>query len=334
MSDRHVASAGRLGVEPESTAGLVIAFLAVYLIWGSTYFAIRVAIETLPPLLMAGVRFIVAGGALYVWARARGAPAPTGPQWRAAAILGAFLLLGGNGGVVWAETRVPSGIAAVLIASVALWMALLEWWRGEAPRPGGRIALGLALGMIGVALLVGGRQGNGERTVDLVGGIVLVLASASWAWGSLLARRADLPASRVAATGMQMLCGGVLLALCGFLRGEAAGFDIAAVSLRSWLAVAYLAVFGAIVAFSAYVYLLHATTPTRAATYAFVNPVVAVIIGALLGGERIPASGLAAVAITVLGVLLLVTTPRRTPPRHRVPVVAAAGAIAPENRVG
>jgi drug/metabolite transporter (DMT)-like permease len=321
---------------------LVLAFAAVYVIWGSTYYAIRVAIETLPPLLMAGVRFVVAGSAMYAWARLRGAPAPRRLQWRSAAMIGGFMLLGGNGGVVWAETRVASGLAAVLIASVALWMALLEWWRGEAARPSGRIALGLVLGLAGVALLVGGRDAAGTRTVDLVGAVVLVLASLSWAWGSLLSRRADLPASRVLTTGMEMVTGGVLLLVAGLARGEWAQFDVAAVSLRSVLAVAYLAIFGAIIAFSAYVYLLGATTPTRAATYAFVNPVVAVILGSLLGGERIPAGALFAVAVTVLGVLLLVTAPRRPAPATTIagaPAAAiraplAGATIAPENRVG
>jgi drug/metabolite transporter (DMT)-like permease len=322
-------------LRPSSAAKLLLAFAAVYVIWGSTYFAIRVAIETLPPLLMAGVRFIVAGGILYAWARARGVAAPQRLQWRSAAAIGAFMLLGGNGGVVWSETRVPSGLAAVLIASVALWMALLEWWRGEAGRPGGRVALGLGLGLAGVAFLVGGRAADGARTVDPLGAGVLVLASLSWAWGSLVARRADLPSSRVLATGMEMLTGGALLLVAGVARGELAGFDVAAVSLRSVLAVAYLTVFGAIVAFSAYVYLLGATTPTRAATYAFVNPLVAVGIGWLLGGERIPPSGLAAAAVIVVGVLLLVTsarTLRRAPSRAHAPLAGAA--IAPDNRVG
>jgi drug/metabolite transporter (DMT)-like permease len=238
---------------------------------------------------------------------------------------------------VWSETRVPSGLAAVLIASVALWMALLEWRRGEAERPSGRVALGLVLGLAGVTLLVGGRGAGGDRNVDLLGAVVLVLAALSWAWGSLVARSADLPGSRVLATGMEMFCGGVLLLAAGALRGELVGFDPAAVSMRSWLALAYLTVFGAIIGFSAYVYLLGATTPTRAATYAFVNPIVAVAIGWLLGGERIPPSALAATAVTVLGVVVLVTAPRRS--RRAVPPPApraalAACAIAPENRLG
>ena len=310
------------------TAALVVAFAAVYVIWGSTYFAIRVAIETLPPLLMAGVRFIVAGGAMCLWARARGAATPSRPQWRAAAVIGAFMLLGGNGGVVWSETRVPSGLAAVLIASVALWMTLLEWWRGEAARPTGRTALGLVIGLAGVALLVGDRGHGGARTVDPVGATVLVLAALSWAWGSLVARRADLPSSRALATGMEMLCGGVLLLLCGAARGELRGFDVAAVSLRSVLAVAYLAVFGAVVAFSAYVYLLSATTPTRAATYSFVNPIVAVGVGWLLGGESIPPGGVLAIAVTVLGVVLIVTA-KRAPKAAAASATATATATAP-----
>jgi len=295
---------------------VLLAFLAVYIIWGSTYLAIRIAIETLPPFMMAGVRFCVAGTALLAIAFARGAARPTRRQWRNAAIIGAFLLLGGNGGVVWAEQRVPSGLTAVVIASVPLWMALLEWARGESGRPGRRVALGLFCGMAGVALLVNSKGDAGRHTVDPLGALVLVLGSASWAWGSLVARKADLPRSPFLATAMEMLSGGVLLLLWGAVQGEFTRFDVQAVSLRSVLATGYLVVFGALVAFTAYVYLLGATTPTRVSTYAFVNPLVAVVIGAVFAGERIPPSGLAAALVIVLGVVLIVTV-RRPPPAAR-----------------
>jgi len=290
---------------------LILAFLAVYFIWGSTYLAIRIAIETLPPLLMAGIRFLIAGSILFAIGYWRDRERPTRVQWRNAAVIGAFLLLGGNGCVVWAEQRVPSGLTALVIATVPLWMALLEWWRGESARPSGRVAIGLCLGLAGVAWLMHARNATGGRAVDPVGAIVLVLGSASWAWGSLVARRADLPRSRFLSTAMEMLAGGALLVLAGALRGEVAAFDPGAVSARSLVATGYLVVFGAIVAFSAYVFLLSATTPTRATTYAFVNPLVAVVLGWLVAGERIPPSGVLAAALIVTGVVLLVTASRR-----------------------
>lgn len=326
---------------------VLLAFLAVYVIWGSTYLAIRIAIETLPPFLMAGVRFCIAGTALLAIAFARGAARPTRRQWRSATVIGAFLLLGGNGGVVWAEQRVPSGLTAVVIASVPLWMALLEWARGESGRPGRRVAVGLFCGMAGVAVLVNSKGNAGQHTVDPWGALVLVLGSASWAWGSLTARKADLPRSPFLATAMEMLAGGVLLLLWGAVQGEFARFDVHAVSLRSVLATGYLVVFGAIVAFTAYVYLLGATTPTRSSTYAFVNPLVAVVIGGVFAGERIPPSGLVAALVIVLGVILIVTAKRPdamarglTQDMHRAaavravaPVPALAPALAPVRSV-
>jgi len=312
---------------------VLLAFLAVYVIWGSTYLAIRIAIETLPPFLMAGVRFWIAGAALLAIAFARGATRPTLRQWRSATVVGAFLLLGGNGGVVWSEQRVPSGLAAVVIAAVPLWMALLEWARGESGRPGRRVALGLASGMAGVALLVNSRGSTGHHTVDPLGALVLVLASASWAWGSLVARKADLPRSPFLTTAMEMLAGGTLLLLAGAAHGELARFDLGAVSLRSVLATGYLVVFGAIIAFTAYIYLLGATTPTRSSTYAFVNPLVAVLVGWVFAGERIPPSALVAALVIVLGVILIVTAKRPAPAlrsltRDSEPAAAGRGPVA------
>lgn len=314
------------GTPHHSRPMVLLAFLAVYVIWGSTYLAIRIAIETLPPFLMAGVRFWIAGTALLLIAMARGAARPTRRQWRSATVIGAFMLLGGNGGVVWAEQRVPSGLTAVVIAAVPLWMALLEWARGEAGRPGRRVAIGLLCGMSGVALLVNSRGDSGHHTVDPLGAVVLVLSSASWAWGSLVSRKADLPRSPFLATAMEMLAGGTLLLLWGALRGEVTHFDAAAVSLRSLLATGYLVVFGAIIAFTAYVYLLNATTPTRSSTYAFVNPLVAVLVGWLFAGERIPPSGLVAALVIVLGVILIVTAKRPAPKARAFP--QASGDVA------
>jgi drug/metabolite transporter (DMT)-like permease len=289
---------------------LVTAFAAVYVIWGSTYLAIRFAIETLPPFGMAGARFILAGAVLFWIARARGAAMPHRLHWRSATVVGALMLLGGNGGVVWAEQRVPSGLAALLIATVPLWMALLEWMRREAPRPSGRTAFGLACGMAGVAWLASaGGTATGQR-IDPLGAVVLVAASLSWALGSLHARRAALPASPVLATALEMMMGGACLLAAGFLRGEFHDFAIATVSGKSLLALLYLFVLGSLIAFTAYVWLLHHTSPTRAATYAFVNPLVAVVLGWALAGESLSPITMLAAMVIIAGVVLIVTARR------------------------
>jgi len=283
---------------------LVAAFAAVYLVWGSTYLAIRFAIETLPPFLMAGARFLVAGAVLYGWARLRGAPRPRLLEWRSAAVIGGMLLLGGNGGVVWAQKTVPSGVAAVLVASEPLWIVLLDWLPPRPVRPSGRVLIGLGIGLAGVALLVAPWEASGSA-VDPVGAIVIVLAAASWAAGSLYSRRAPLPGSPLAATGMQMLAGGVLLTATGLGAGEAARFDPAAVSAASLAGLAYLVVFGSLVAFTAYVWLLRHAPASQVATYAYVNPVIAVILGWAVAGEALGVRTVVGAAVIVGAVALL-----------------------------
>lgn len=288
-------------------ARLIVAFATVYLIWGSTYLAIRFAIETLPPFGMAGTRFVLAGMVLFTIARLRGAAMPRAVHWRSATVVGALMLLGGNGGVVWAEQRVPSGLAALLIATVPLWMALLEWLRGETSRPSGKLALGLALGMAGVAWLASsGGTADGQR-IDPLGALVLVGASLSWALGSLHARRARLPASPLFATALEMTMGGACLLAASLLRGEWSGFSLASVSARSAWSLVYLFLFGSLVAFTAYVWLLHHTTPTRAATYAFVNPLVAVVLGWAIVGETLTPVTLMAATVIIAAVVVIVT---------------------------
>ena len=284
---------------------LLTAFASVYLIWGSTYLAIRYAIDTMPPFLMAGVRFVVAGAILYVWSRSRGVTAPQRIHWRETAIIGAFLLLGGNAGVVWAEQRVASGLAALLVATVPLWMVLLEWLRPGGRRPSSRVFLGVGLGLAGVTLLVGRGQFGGGAGVDPLGALALVGASLTWAIGSLYSKSAKLPSSASLATGMEMLCGGALLLLAGTLTGEWAVLDLAQVSLRSWLALAYLVVFGALIGFTAYIYVLGRSTPAMATTYAFVNPVGAVFLGWALASEPVSARTLIAAAVIVAAVVVI-----------------------------
>jgi drug/metabolite transporter (DMT)-like permease len=284
---------------------LALAFAAVYVIWGSTYLAIRYAIDTLPPFPMAAARFLVAGSLLYAWARIRGAPAPTGAQWRGTSVVGALLLFGGNGAVVWAEQRVPTGITALLVATAAIWMVLLEWlWRGG-PRPGPLVIAGLVLGLAGLALLVAPSLGSSVAAgegVDLLGAGVLMAGTFSWAAGSIYARSISLPRSPALATAMEMLAGGALLLLAGLVTGQFARIDPQAVTARSVAALGYLVVFGSIVAFTAYVWLLEVSTPSRVATYAYVNPVVAVLLGWALAGEPLGAGALAAAGVIVAGV--------------------------------
>jgi drug/metabolite transporter (DMT)-like permease len=284
---------------------VIAAFAAVYIVWGSTYLAIRFAIETLPPLLMAGVRFVVAGSFLYGWARWRGAGKPQLVHWRSAAIVGALLLLGGNGAVTWAEQFIPSGIAALLIAVVPCWMVLIDWVRPGGPPPTAQIAAGLVLGLVGVGLLIGPESLMGGDRINVTGAAVVLGGSMSWAAGSILSRHVQVPSRPLLATGIQMLCGGALLILAGLLSGEAAKIDASAISAKSVLALIYLILIGAIVGYSAYIWLLRVSTPARASTYAYVNPVVAVLLGWLFAGETVSPRVIAAAAVIVAGVALI-----------------------------
>jgi drug/metabolite transporter (DMT)-like permease len=283
---------------------LLIAFAAVYLIWGSTYLGIRVAIETMPPFFMAAARFLVAGTVLYGWSRLRGAPRPTRAEWRAASIVGVLLLAGGNGGVVWAEQIVPSGLAALIVGAEPLWVVILDWLRPGGRRPGCVTGVGLVVGFLGVALLIApGRGGSG--VVPPLGAAALTVAIISWAIGSIYSRTAPSPASPLMATGTKMLAGGTALAAMSLVAGEPGRFHLAAVSGRSLFALVYLIVFGAIVGFTAYLWLLQNTTLAKASTYAYVNPVVAVLLGWLILREPLTARILLATAIIVSGVVLI-----------------------------
>ncbi len=286
---------------------IALAFLAIYTIWGSTYLAIRIAIETIPPFLMAGIRFLIAGAALYLWTRLRGAPTPTRPNWKAATIIGGLLLLGGNGGVVWAEQYVPSGLTAVLITTVPLWMALLEWKRYDRTRPAVPIVLGLILGFAGVVLLVGPEELAGSGAINRVGATVLILASLSWAIGSLYSRKAPLPSSPLQSTAMQMLAGGLLLSTAGLMSQEWVGFQPSEASFKSLISLAYLVVFGSLVGFTSYIFLLKAATPTKVSTYAYVNPIIAVILGSAIAQEELTLRTLVAAAIIVAAVVVITT---------------------------
>jgi drug/metabolite transporter (DMT)-like permease len=292
---------------------IVTAFAAVYLIWGSTYIGIRFAVETLPPFSMAGARALVAGALLYVWARRRGATKPEFVHWQAATIIGGLLLLGGNGLLSWAERRVPSAISALIMGSTPLWMVLLEWLWHSGPRPTVGMVSGLVVGFAGLGFLVTrGGFGNGTH-LDTYCVASLLAAAFLWATGSLYSRRARLPSSQLVATAMEMLAGGALLLLAGGALGEWTRFEPAHVTARSAVAWLYLTLFGSLIGFTAYVWLLKATTTARASTYAYVNPVVAVFLGWALAGEQITARTLLAASAIILAVVIIVTQSAEAP---------------------
>ncbi len=292
-----------------SRFAVMAAFAAVYVIWGSTYLAIRIAVETTPPFLMAGIRFLTAGTILYAWLRWRGVPAPKRFHWRPALIVGGLLLLGGNGGVVWAEQpgKVPSGIAALLVTAVPMWMVLLNWLRRGGVRPTGAEVLGLVVGFAGVAILINPTSLSDHEPVDRVGAAVLILASFCWAAGSLYSRHAKLPDSPLLATAMEMLTGGALLMVASLATGEWGRFEPAKVSTESLLALAYLVVFGALIGLTAYIWILQVSTPAKASTYAYVNPVIAVILGSMILDEPLTTTTVFAMTVILTGVVLITT---------------------------
>ncbi len=302
---------------------LIAAFAAVYLIWGSTYLAIRVGIESLPPFVMAGFRFLLAGAILLAWERHRGTPLPTRSEWRNAALVGGLLLVGGNGIVTWAELRVPSGLAAVLVAAVPICVVVLDRVFFGGPRLTARVGAGLVLGMAGVVMLVK-PDAEGVRAVDPIGAVAILLAALFWALGSLRSRGGGLPPAPSMSTAAQMLAGGALNVFAGTLLGEWARLDVAAIGGRSVIAFGYLVTLGSIVAFRAYIWLLRATRPAAVATYAFVNPVVALVLGWALGHEHLTANAMLASGLIVAAVLALQLTRAATlPHRRRRPVPAA-----------
>lgn len=289
------------------TWGIWSALWAVYIVWGSTYLAIRVVIDTVPPFLSAGFRFLVAGSLLYLWSIRRGdrlGDRPTRRQWRSAAIIGSALLLGGNGMVVWAELTVPTGIAALLIGTVPLWIALIGGLVLR-ERTTWREILGIVIGFVGVALLVGPVGGTG---FDPWGVAALLVASISWAGGSLYARRAPLPRRPLVGAAMQMIAGGAALTVVGVAAGELGRLDPGAISLASWVAIAYLVVFGSLVGFVAYAWLLRVARTSLVATYAYVNPVIAVLLGWAILEEAVTIRTLLAGVVIVGAVALIVSS--------------------------
>jgi len=286
-------------------ASVWVALFSVYLVWGSTYLGIRFAIETIPPFLMAGGRFVASGLLLYAVMRWSGVPRPEARHWKSTFVVSVFLILIGNGGVTWAEQKVPSGITALLVGTVPLWMVILEYfWKGEA-RPGLKIWAGILLGLGGIGLLVFSRSGEGPLQVDPLYALLLVGTSLAWAFGSLTARSAPLPSSALLATAMEMILGGLLQLVFGFLIGEATGFHFSQVTSYSAWAWVYLALVGSLIGFPSYIWVLQKSTPALASTYAYVNPVIAVFLGWALAHESLTGKTLAAGGLIVVAVVLI-----------------------------
>ncbi len=283
----------------------IVAFAAIYLIWGSTYLAIRVVVETLPPFLSAGVRFVIAGGLLFMFLTARGLARPTRPQWRNALITGVLLLVGGNGLVVWAEQSISSGFTALLVALAPVWFALLDWLRPRGVRPRWKTVVGILIGFGGVVMLVSGRSAAAHGSGDGWGALAVILAGLCWAGGSLYSKHSHNTISPWMNSAAQMLCGGLALLLVGTLLGEPIRTDWTRVSGRSLTALAYLIVFGSWIGFSAYVWLLKASTPSRVSTYAYVNPVIAIFLGWALLDETVNSHMLWGALVILVGVITI-----------------------------
>lgn len=288
---------------------LVAAFAAVYIFWGSTYLAIKYAMETLPPFLMAGSRFLFAGSILFLWARlSKDYEKPTWVQWKTSIIVGTLLLLGGNGGVVLAQHYIPSSLAALLVATEPLWIVILSWVWLKSGRPNWKVGLGLLVGFVGVWLLVSGRASTGAEAGGIgqwIGVIAVMVGALSWATGSIYGLRGNSPKSPLLAAGMQMMSGSVSLLIVGLIRKEWSTFDPAAVSFNSLFGLAYLIVFGSLVGFTAYSWLLKNARPSMVATYAYVNPVIAVLLGWLIAGESMTGQMLIGAGIVVGSVVLI-----------------------------
>lgn len=292
---------------------LLVSFAAVYILWGATFFAIRIGIESFPPLVLAGLRHLSVGLVFYPIFRHVSEEKPTLRQWRTTIVTGILLLLCGNGTVSWAEKIIPSGIAALLVATVSLWMVLVDWFRPGGSRPAPRVLVGLVLGFAGMALLVGPKHMGGSERISPFGALALVLASLAWAVGSIYSKHHPIPHSAMLGVAMQTIAGGTALLLVAGISGEFRELHLAEVTLRSWMALLYLAVFGSALGFSAYIYILKHGTAAHVATYAFVNPVVALFLGWLLGGEALSLRTILASAVILTAVVLVITMPHKDP---------------------
>jgi drug/metabolite transporter (DMT)-like permease len=302
----------------------LLAFAIIYFVWGSTYLAIRVGVREVPPFLLAGMRFVAAGVILYAWMRLKGNASPTLREWRSATLLAVLIFVLDYGFVFWAERRVTSGVAAVMMATIPVFMTLSEIAFLGTQRLSLRLGVALLVGIGGVAVLVSHSGTFGEGPIDTAGAIALLVGAISWSVASVLTRRLTLPASKSMSSAAQMLAGGVLLTLTAAALGEFRDFHPQAVSRDAWMSLVYLIVAGSIVAFTAYVWLLHHESPTKVGTYAYVNPVIAVALGYFFGGEVVGPRTLLGTLLVLVSVVVITTTPKR---RVRSDVVTGAAPL-------
>ncbi len=319
--------ADRETTDPLLTTKLIFAFAAIYLIWGTTYLAMRVGVESIPPFLMAASRFLFAGTVMYTILRLRGLPNPTLKQWKSALIVGSLLFLGGNGLVTWSEQEIPSGIAALVIATLPMWMTLFDWlfFGGRAPSP--KIAFGIALGIAGIILLIGPQQLiSGTTELNLFYMLGLIFAPIFWSIGSLYCRTADLPSNVFMANASEMLCGGAVLLVVSLVFGEPGKFELTAVPASAWGALIYLTIFGSMIALTSYAWLLKNATAAKVSTYSYVNPIIAMFLGWLILSEPVTLRTALAVFVILAGVILIVTTKNRK--------IANAGVVSVDSNAG
>src|SRR5580704_578991 len=291
----------------------LLAFAIIYFVWGSTFLFIRIGVREVPPFLLAAIRFLVAGLVLYIWMLAHGERSPTTRQWTSASVLAILIFVLDYGLLFWAEQRVPSGLAAVMLATIPVFMALSEIILLRTQRLTARLALALLIGIAGVAVLVSRSLNLGGPPIDTLGAIALIIAAISWSIASALSRKLPLPSSKVMSSGAQMLAGGVFLTVTAAALGEFRNFHPATVSRQAWLSLLYLVVAGSIIGFTAYVWLLHHESPTKVGTYAYVNPVVAVILGYFLGGESLSLRTVLGTLFVLISVIIITTTPSKKP---------------------
>jgi drug/metabolite transporter (DMT)-like permease len=294
-----------------SKTQIILGFATIYLVWSSTYLAIRFVVETIPPFMSAGVRFFLGGMMFYAWAKYRGAESPQKKHWLPAALIGLGLIVGGNGGVSWAEQIVPSGLTALLVAIVPLWIVLADWIRPGGAKPSGVTTLGLAIGFAGMLLLINPFNVSTGREIEPLGALVLVFATMSWATGSIYSRHAPSPKSQILGVGMQMLVGGAVLLVISAVSGEFNGFSIAQVSLESLVGFVFLTTIGSF-AFGVYIWLLKASTPAKVATYAYVNPVLALVLGTVFASEPFTLWTFGCSLVIVTAVIIIVSS-RKAP---------------------
>jgi drug/metabolite transporter (DMT)-like permease len=291
----------------------LLAFAIIYFVWGSTFLAIRVGVREVPPFLLAGMRFFTAGIVLYAWARAKGTPSPSRREWVAAGSLSVLIFVLDYGLLFWAEQRVPSGIAAVMMATTPVFMALAEILFLRTQRLTLRLAFALLLGTAGVAVLVSHSSGLGGGAIDISGAIALMISAISWSAAAILIRKLPLPESKVMSSGAQMLAGGILLTLAAAMLGELKNVRLQAVSFDAWFALSYLIFAGSIIAFTAYVWLIHHESPTKVATYAYVNPIVAVLLGYFFGGEALSERTVFGTLLVLVSVVVITITAGKKP---------------------